>query len=105
MKKFISKIIDEIFEDIGFVKNQDDEYAVEYNRYDKKYNFTQCIRLVHKKSGRHIVQSYDPDLMDEKKIGNTCVGLTSYEMKLCVLKMWVKGWNSKKAVQHGKNQQ
>lgn len=100
MKKMINKIIDSIFEEIGFVKIQDDKFAVEYNRYNSKFNYTQCLRLIHKKSGRHIMQSYDLELMDEKKIGNTCVGLTSYEMKLCVLKMWCKGWNSKKKVQY-----
>ncbi len=40
-----------------------------------------------KKSGRHILQSYDPELGDSKGIGNTCVGLTGYEMKLFIKKM------------------
>ncbi len=34
-----------------------------------------------------ILQSYDPELGDSKGIGNTCVGLTGYEMKLFVKKM------------------
>lgn len=32
------------------------------------------------------MQSYDPDLIDNKKIGCTCVGLTGYEMKLFLKK-------------------
>ena len=95
MKRMISKIIDGKFEKIGFTKVQDDEYAVEYNRHETKHKFLHCLRIIRKTTGRHIVQSYDPDLMDTKKIGCTAVGLTSYEMMLCVLKMWTKGWNSK----------
>lgn len=95
MKRIIGEIIDRKFEKIGFTKVQDDEYAVEYNRYETKHKFLHCLRIVSKTSGRHIVQSYDPDLIDAKKIGCTAVGLTSYEMMLCVLKMWSKGWNSK----------
>lgn len=98
IKNIVGKVVDDIFEDIGFVKHQDDEYVVEYLRYDEIHKFNHCLMLAHKKSGRHIVQSYDPDLMDEKNIGNTCVGLTPYEMKLCVLKMWAKGWNTKKVM-------
>lgn len=30
--------------------------------------------------------------MDKKKIGNTCVGLTMYEMELCLKKMKKMGW-------------
>ena len=48
---------------------------------------TQKVVIEHKKSGRHILQSYDPDLGDDKGIGNTCVGLTGYEMKLFLKKM------------------
>lgn len=95
MKRMIGKIIDGKFEKIGFTKVQDDEYAVEYNRYEMKHKFLHCLRIVSKNTGRHIVQSYDPDLPDTKKIGCTAVGLTSYEMMLCVLKMWSKGWTSK----------
>jgi hypothetical protein len=49
---------------------------------------------MHKESGEHIVQSYDRDLMDEKKIGNTCVGLTMYEIQLCIKKMKKMGWKN-----------
>lgn len=85
MKLF--KTVDEKLFDIGFVKQREDEYGVEYIRKDKTFNFTQEVHIIKKQSGRHILQSYDPDLMDEKKIGNTCVGLTGYEMKLFTKKM------------------
>ena len=47
-----------------------------------------------KKSGKHIIQSYDKDLIDNKKIGNTCAGLTYYEMKL-FMKKNEKNWVGK----------
>lgn len=48
--------------------------------------------MLHKHSGKHILQSYDPNLFDNKTIGNTCVGLTMYEIKLCFKKMKEMGW-------------
>lgn len=85
MKLF--KSVDEKLKEIGFVKIEEDKYGVRYERKNSKYNFTQSVDILHKASGRHILQSYDADLMDEKKIGNTCVGLTGYEMKLFLKKM------------------
>lgn len=85
MKLF--KSVDKKLKEIGFVKIEEDKYGVKYERKNSKYNFTQSVDILHKASGRHILQSYDPDLMDEKKVGNTCVGLTGYEMKLFLKKM------------------
>ncbi len=85
MKLF--KSVDEKLKEIGFVKIEEDKYGVRYERKNSKYNFTQSVDILHKASGRHILQSYDADLMDEKKVGNTCVCLTGYEMKLFLKKM------------------
>lgn len=92
MKLF--KTVDEKFERIGFIKVKENNKIVSYERYDDEFKFTQTLDLIHKNSGRHIVQSYDRDLMDEKKIGNTCVGLTMYEMQLCLKKMKQMGWKN-----------
>lgn len=94
MKLF--KTVDEKLEEIGFVKCKEDQYGAVYERNDTKYNYTQRLDLLHKASGRHIVQSYDIHLMDDKKIGNTCTGLTMYEMKLCLKKMKQMGWKIQK---------
>lgn len=91
----IFKNIDEKFNDIGFIKIKDDKYSATYERKNDKYNYTQVIDILHKKSGKHIAQSYDKDLFDSKNIGNTNVGLTYYEMKLILKKMRKKGWVSK----------
>lgn len=96
MKLF--KTVDEKFEKIGFVKVEENEYGATYKRKDKEYNFTQTLALLHKASGRHLIQSYDADLMDEKKIGNTGVGLTMYEAKLCVKKMKQMGWKVRDSI-------
>lgn len=85
MKLFRS--IDEKLESIGFVKVSEDKYGASFERVNNEYNYTQCVDLSHKASGAHIIQSYDKELMDEKKIGNTCVGLTGYEAKLFLKKM------------------
>lgn len=85
MKLF--KTVDEKLAEIGFAKEKEDKHGCVYKRKDKEYNFTQKVVIGHKKSGRHILQSYDPDLGDDEGIGNTCVGLTGYEMKLFIKKM------------------
>lgn len=93
MKLF--KSVDEKLKEIGFVKIEEDKYVVRYERKNSKYNFTQFVDILHKASGRHILQSYDNELMDQKKIGNTCVGLSGYEMKLFLKKMKQIGLYSK----------
>lgn len=85
MKLF--KNVDEKLAEIGFSKVREDAHGVGYQRYNDKYKFMQTVDISRKTSGRHILHSYDEDLFDEKKIGNTCVGLTGYEMKLFVKKM------------------
>ena len=82
MKLF--KTVDEKLAELGFVREDKDGICT-YHRKERGY--TQKVVLMHKNSGKHILQSYDPDLGDAKGIGNTCVGLTGYEMKLFVKKM------------------
>lgn len=81
------KTIDERLADIGFVKTEENRRHAQYERKSIEYNYTQIVFIGHKKSGEYILQSYDPNLTDQKKIGNTCVGLTAYELKLFSKKM------------------
>lgn len=85
MKLF--ETVDDKLNDIGFVKVNEDKYGVEYERKNDEFNYTQVVSILHKASGRHILQSCDKDLMDEAKIGNVGVGLTGYEIKLFLKKM------------------
>lgn len=87
------KNIDKKFEEIGFIKVSEDKYGAIYERKNEEYNYTQVLAILHKASGRHIVQSYDKDLMDSKMIGNTCVGLSYYEIKLVLKKMRKLGYH------------
>ena len=89
----IFKNIDDKFEDIGFKKVKDNEHIVSYERDNRIYAYTQVSDICHKKSGRHITQSQDKDLIDTKGIGNTGVGLTYYETKLALKKMKQKKWH------------
>lgn len=91
-----NKNIDKKFKEIGFIKVNEDKYGATYERKDEKYNYTQVLAILHKASGRHIIQSYDKDLMDSKMIGNTCVGLSYYEMKLALKKMKQLGYHKSK---------
>jgi hypothetical protein len=90
------KNIDKKFEEIGFIKVSEDKYGATYERDNVEYNFTQVLAILHKASGRHLVQSYDKDLADTKGIGNACVGLSYYEMKLALKKMKKLGYHKSK---------
>ena len=95
----IFKTIDDKFAEIGFTKIKEDKYGVSYTRYDKKYMFRQRLDIVYKEYGPNIIQSYDSNLNDTKGIGNTCVGLSMYEAKLCIKKMkqWMKKYDRKES--------
>lgn len=67
----IFKTIDEKFEDIGFKKIKDDKYAVTYERYDGESEYMQILDIRHKKNGKHVIQSYNRDLFNMKRIGDT----------------------------------
>lgn len=85
--------VDEKIEKLGFKKIiDDDKYIVLYERFVESHNYRQVVSICHKRSGRHIIQSYDPDLFDENNTGNICVGLTYKELKLFMKKMKKKGW-------------
>lgn len=96
--KFL-KTLDQKIEELGFKIVTDNQFVVIYERDfriyadDTQHGYRQVVSLAHKSSGRHILQSYDPDLFDKKGIGNTCVGLTYKETKLFLKKMKKKGWN------------
>lgn len=82
-----TKLDRKIEKKLGFKKIDEDQYCVSYERKNPEYGYTQRVDLLHKKSGKHILQSYDPDLTDTKDIGATCVGLTFQELKLFTKKM------------------
>ena len=85
------KSVDEKLSDIGFVKTEENGSHVQYERKNIECDYTQIVFIGRKKSGEYILQSYDPNLMDQKKIGNTCVGLTAYELKLFSKKVrWIQ---------------
>ena len=95
----LTKSVDEKLYDIGFIKVREDKHGCEYERKDKKFGYTHKVVIGYKESGRHILQSYDPALIDNKLIGNTCVGLTGYEMKLFIKKMKKIGLYKKKRME------
>lgn len=83
----IFKTTDKKLEDLGFKKTREDKFGAEYERVFPGYKFTHKVALLHKENGRHLLQSYDPDLLDGKKSGCTNVGLTYNEAKLFLKKM------------------
>lgn len=92
------KNVDDKLADIGFVNVRDDKYGCEYERRSDVYGFVHKVFIGHKESGRHILQSYDPNTYVESCCGSAEVGLTGYEMKLFLKKMKKIGLYSGKEV-------
>lgn len=93
MKLF--KSVDEKLSEIGFKKSYESDSSVDYEKYVERFNFVHKVSIVHKSSGKHILQSYDPELIGDNFTGNIGVGLTGYEMKLFLKKMKQMGLYSK----------
>lgn len=88
MKLFRS--IDEKLNEIGFVKIKENEYGASYERVNEKYGYVQSLELLHKASGRHIIQSSQKEI--NKDGFNNMVGLSMYEVILSLKKMKQMGW-------------
>lgn len=92
MKLF--KTIDERFAEIGLTKVKEDEYGASYERITR-FGYTQCVDLLHKASGKNLIQSYEKGV--NKDGFNNVVGLSMYEAKLCRKKMKQMGMKEKKS--------
>lgn len=79
---------------IGFKKVQEDDFFVRYTKEVPEFKYTHTVDILHKASGKHILQSYDNELEDGSGIGSTCVGLTWTELRLFAKKMRELGWKS-----------
>lgn len=73
---------------IGFHKLYENPTGCRYERNVPEYNYTQIVDITQQAVWKEFkIQSYDRDLFDEKHIGNTCVALSLYEVKLFYKKM------------------
>lgn len=76
--------IDKNLKKIGFIKIYEDKYSVSYERYNKQFKYTQVLDIIYKKSGNHLIQSYQKGVNTDGF--NNVVGLTYKEMKLAMKK-------------------
>ncbi len=53
---YIDYLIEKRF---GYKKVSENQYEVDYEKYDEDYKFTHRISLLSKASKKHIIQSYD----------------------------------------------
>lgn len=88
------KIADKKLEKLGFTKLEENKYGATYSRYNNEFNYGHKVAILHKKSGRHILQSYDSNLHKVDGIYiNEEVGLTYEELKWFARKMKELGLN------------
>lgn len=84
------KNVDKKLAEIGFVKIKEDQYGASYERNMEQYHYVQSLDLLHKASGKHIIQSSQKGVNSDGL--NNMVGLTMYETKLALKKMKKMGW-------------
>jgi hypothetical protein len=82
--------VDKELSKIGFVKTGEDHFCATYERKNEEEGYVQCLDLIHKASGKHLIQSYQEDVNTDKF--NNMVGLTMYEARLALRKMKQMGW-------------
>ena len=87
MKVF--KNIDEQLMEIGFIKSEEEgekenEFGICYKRECKELGYTQRLDIIHKASGRHLIQSYQEGVNSDGF--NNVVGLSYKEIKLAMKK-------------------
>ena len=72
----------------GFTKVYENPTGCSYERKDPEYDYTQRVDITKRAVWKEfMIQSYDKDLFDKNNIGNTCVALSLYEVKLFYKKM------------------
>lgn len=92
IKNILGKIADRKLESLGFKKIVDSEYCAGYERHNERYGYTHKLDILRKANGPAIIQSYDPELIDERGVGCTCVGITREEATAAAMKIISKGW-------------
>lgn len=78
------KTVDEKLADIGFIKDEESEFCVNYKKNIEKYGYVQILEIQHKKSGIHTIHSYEEGI--NKDGYNNSVGLSLYATRLALKK-------------------
>lgn len=76
--------IDKKLKKMGFEKEYENKYGAGFYRKDEKYSYVQNLEINHKRSGNHLINSYQKDVNNEGF--NNSVGLTYKEAKLAMKK-------------------
>lgn len=90
MKIKLFETVDDKFAKLGFVKTHESDFVVCYERTDSKFGYVQCLELCHKRTGKHMISSFQKGT--NRDGFNNSVGLQMREAKLCLKKMKQKGW-------------
>lgn len=77
--------IDRRLLELGFIKKEENKHGVTYERIERKYNYVQEVDIIHKQSNKHLIFSYEKNLINKDGFNNV-VGLTYKETKLFMKK-------------------
>lgn len=78
----IKRFVDRKIKELGFEKTEDSLFGVTYEKENLEYKYTHCVYILHKNSGKHIVQSYEKECRKDTSgdYFNSVVGLEFKEM-------------------------
>ena len=85
------KSIDDKFKEIGFIKIEETDECVKYERVDDICPGTQVLLISRKRHFPSSVKTYYDNFLNEDTVISP-VGLTYYETKLVLKKMKKLGW-------------
>lgn len=74
------KNIEQKIKELGFEKVYQSDLVIQFQREDKQFDFIYGVDIVHKQTGKHIIQSYQKNSPCKKF--DCMVGITFDECKL-----------------------
>lgn len=86
----LSKIIDKRMASLGYKKIEETKYGAYYLKHENEGNYDHAVCVLHKASGKHIMQSYDAETVQSIADGKFLNEDAGVELPVLLL-MWLKG--------------
>lgn len=76
------KSIENKIKKLGYKKTYDEDKIIEFQMEDKQFHFIHEVSIIHKQSGKHLIQSYQKGTPKGENFWSPMVGLTFEETEL-----------------------
>lgn len=76
------KSIENKLKELGFNKVYESDLVVQFERWDDQFKYTNGVDLVHKQSGKHLIQSFEKGKNTLNDLDSIMVGIEFKHLKL-----------------------